>query len=176
MKALFTATALVLAASAMPMTAIAQDITQTETIVVLAKFQKDWNKGSALEAQGLKELEKAKTKLIESSADVVSSQNKRDSSLARSENAAGEFRNLTSTMPYFSDATEAARWARQVEASAKEWAKYDGRQDDGSDDLEKARKAQIKAQAAVDKAQLKIEKGRTMKFEAERLSSVASRN
>lgn len=176
MKSILAAAGLVLAATAMPVTAIAQDTMSAPTIVVTGKYQKDWDKGSKLEAQGIKELEKAKKALIGYSADVVNAQNKRDSSRARSENASAEFRKLTASPTYFSDAAEASRWARQVEKAAAEWAKYDDRRGDGRAELDKAMKKQSKAQAAVDKAQAKIDRGRTMKAEAERLSMLNGRS
>lgn len=147
----------------------------TPTVIVAPQYERDWNKGSKLEADGLRDLEKAKKDLVRYSADVVDAQNKRDSSRARAENAASEFRKLTASQSYFSDVEEAARWARQVEKAAAEWAKYDDRRGDGRDELESASKKQRRAQEAVDKAQAKIDRGRTMKAEAERLSMLERR-
>ena len=109
------------------------------------------------------------------SADVVDAQNKRDSSRNRSDNASAEFRKLTSNITYFSDAEEATRWARQVDKAASQWAKYDDHRGDGRKDLDKATKKQRKAQGAVDKAQAKVDRGRSMKAEAERLTSLGGR-
>lgn len=175
MKSVFAAAGLVLAATTLPSIAIAQDALPAPELIVTGKYQKAWNKGSALEAEGLKELEKAKQALVRYSADVVSAQNKRDTARARSENAAAEFRNLTANMTYFSDAEEASRWARQVEKAAAEWTKHDDRRGDGRQDLDEATKQQTKAQEAVDKAQAKVDRGRAMKAEAERLSRLEAR-
>ena len=176
MKSLFAAAGLILAATALPPMALAQDALPAPELIVTGKYQSAWDKGSKLEAQGLKELEKAKQDLIRYSADVVSAQNKRDTSRARSDNASAEFRKLVNNSGYFTDAAEAARWARQVEKAAAEWAKYDDRRGDGRADLGEATKRQAKAQAAVDKAQAKVDRGRTMKAEAERLSRLALAN
>lgn len=176
MKSILAAAGLVLAATTLPAVAVAQDSMAAPAIVVTGKYQKDWDKGSKVEADGIKELEKAKKALIGYSAEVVNAQNKRDSSRARAENASAEFRKLTASTTYFSDAAEAARWARQVDKAAAEWAKFDDRRGDGRAELDKAMKKQSKAQAAVDKAQAKIDRGRTMKAEAERLSMLNARS
>ena len=179
MKAFIVAASLILPAMMVPGIASAQGTTAASAanapIIVTGKFKKNWEKGSKLEAEGIKELEKAKNTLVGHSADVVEAQNKRDSARARAENASAEFRRLTSSQSYISDAEEAARWAKQVEKAASEWAKYDDRRLDGREDLDKSSSQQKKAQAAVDKAQSKIDRGRTMKMEAERLSSAAAR-
>lgn len=174
MKNILIAGSLVLAATALPLPAIAQPATAIPTIVVAGKHQKAWNKGSKLEVEGIKELDKAKKDLVRYSADVVDAQNKRDNARARSENASADFRRLTSTQTYFTDADEAASWAQQVDKAASSWAKHDDRRTDGRDDLDKAIKQQRKAQAAVDKAQDKVDRGRTLKADAERLSALAS--
>ena len=176
MKALIAAASLALPALLVPGIANAQPANSAASasmpIVVTAKHKKNWDKGSKMEADGLKELEKAKNNLVGYSADVVEAQNKRDSSRARGENAATEFRRLTTSQSYFSDPAEAARWAKQVEKAASEWAKYDDRRLDGREDLDKGMSRQSKAQASVDKAQNKVDRGRAMKREAERLSSM----
>lgn len=140
-------------------------------IVVSAKYQKDWDKGHEMEAKGLAELEKAKRDLIKHSADVVEAQNKRTSAGAQGMNAEEKFRALTQPVPVFTSPDEAARWARQVDDVAKEWAKYSDRQGDGAKAFEKSVERQNKAQAAVNKAEARIERGRAMKAEAERLSA-----
>lgn len=175
MKSILTAAALALAASSIPVAAMAQEALSAPSIVVSGKYQKTWDKGSKLEAEGLRDLEKAKKDLVRYSADVVDAQNKRDSSRNRSDNASAEFRKLTSNITYFSDAEEASRWARQVDKAASNWAKYDDRRGDGRKDLDKASKNQRKVQGAVDKAQAKVDRGRTMKAEAERLSRLGGR-
>lgn len=170
MKMLLAVSGFALAIAGLPTVGLAQESDPTSAIVVTAKHQGLWDKGSKLEAQGLKDLESAKKKLIGYSADVVGAQNKRDSSRSRAENASAEFRKLTTSVTYFSDPQEAARWARQVDKAAAEWAKYDDRRGDGRQDLDKGVKRQRDAQEAVDKAQAKVDRGRAMKAEAERLS------
>ncbi|APG62029.1 hypothetical protein LPB140_03470 [Sphingorhabdus lutea] len=162
--------AALLTATALPTSAFAMQEASQADIIVTAQHQKMWDKGSKLESEGLTAMEKAKKKLISFSADVVNAQNKRDSARAQAENANAEFRNLTASIPYFSDPEEAARWARQVDKAAGEWAKYSDRRMDGREELDKSSKKQIKAQAEVDKAQAKIDQGRALKAEAERLS------
>lgn len=144
----------------------------TSDIVVTAKNQKLWDKGNALEGKGLTSYEKARKSLIDSSGDVVKAQNKRDSSSAQSDRASNEFRNLTAVVPNFSSGEEAKKWAESVDSAASDWAKYADRRSDGRDDLEKASKAQNKAQDQVDKAQAMIDRGRAMKAEATRLSAL----
>lgn len=175
MKSIFYAAGIMLAATAVPGLAIAQGTMNAPEIVVTGKYERDWNKGSDLEAKGLRELEKAKKDLVRYSADVVNAQNKRDTARARSENASAEFLKLTSNIAYFSDASEASRWARQVDKAASDWAKNDDRRGDGRKELDRAMKKQAAAQKAVDQAQAKVDKGRAIKAEAERLSSLDTR-
>jgi hypothetical protein len=180
MKAFIAATCLILPAMMIPAAVSAQQEGAQQTtvaapIVVTAKYMKDWTKGSKMEAEGLKDLEKAKNNLVGYAADVVEAQNKRDSSQARGDNASAEFRRLTANPIYFADGEEAARWAKQVDKAASEWAKFAERGTDGRDDLDSAMSKQNKAQAAVDKAQNKVDRGRTMKIEAERLSGPSVR-
>lgn len=176
MKIFIAAIALAIPALTAPSIASAQGTTASvaEPIVVTAKHKKSWEKGSKMEADALKDLEKAKNNLVKYSADVVEAQNKRDSSQARGDNASAEFRRLTASQTYFADAQEAARWAKQVDKAAAEWAKYAERRTDGRDDLDTAMSKQNKAQAAVDKAQNRVDRGRAMKMEAERLSVPAA--
>lgn len=155
---------------AIPSASFAQIQAGQQEIVVTAENQKLWDKGNKLEMAGLTEMEKAKKDLISHSANVVNAQNKRDSSQAQADNYSAQFRNLTTPVQYFSDPAEAARWARQVDKAASGWAKYDNRGGDGSSDFSKSSKKQVNAQATVDKAQIKIDKGRTMKAQAESLS------
>lgn len=169
MKKFLVGAATALALVGTPAMVSAQQSAATPQIVVSGKYQKDWNKGSQLEAEGLQQLEKAKKNLVGVSADVVNAQNKRDSSHSRAENARQTFENLTTQM-VFSDPEEAHKWARQVESSASDWAKYHARRDDGVKELRKAQKRQESAQEDVAKAQAKIDKGRTLMVEAERAS------
>lgn len=149
--------------------ASAQETTDPSPIVVMAKYQGDWDKGSKLEAEGLAALEVAQRDLVKYSAEVANAQDKRDSSQSRAENARQAFQSLTAR-PYFSDPNDARDWARQVQGAAADWAKYDARQGDGANELRKAQKRQAGAQEAVAKAQSRIEKGRSLMAEAERSS------
>ena len=177
MKSLLAATSLLLASAAIPSVALAQEeMAVTENIVVTAKFQRDWDKGSGMVTNGLRQMEKAKTRLISASADVVNAQNKRESALAQADNAAAIFRNITTNMPYFADAQEAKLWSQQVTKSATEWARFDAQRDAGASAFDKASKSQAQAQAAVDKAQARIDQGRAMMANAEQLSALASSN
>ena len=169
MNKFFVGAATALALAGTPAIVSAQQPAATPQIVVTGKFQKDWNKGSQLEAEGLQELEKAKKNLVGVSADVVNAQNKRDSSHSRAENARQTFENLTNQM-VFSDPEEARKWAKRVESAASDWAKYHARREEGVKELRKAQKRQSSAQDDVAKAQDKIDKGRTMMVEAERAS------
>ncbi len=174
MNKFFAVTCLALGVIALPLAASAQDVLPRSEIVVTGKYQKDWEKGSKLEAEGLKSLEGAKRDLVKYSADVVDAQNKRDSSDARSNNSENEFRRLTGEPIYFSSSKEALDWAKSVEKAAEGWAKYDNRGEDGRDDLGDAIKKQKKAQESVNDAQAKVDRGRTMMIEAQRKSAALS--
>lgn len=169
MKNLIAYAAITLALVGAPVVVSAQDPNPASPIVVTGKYQKDWDKGSKLEADGLKDLDGSKRDLVKYSAEVVNAQNKRDNSRSRADNARETFESLTAR-PYFSDPDDARKWAKQVESAASDWAKYNARQDDGAKELKKAQSRQADAQEAVDKAQAKIDKGRTMMAEAERAS------
>ena len=170
MKPIFYATTLALAALAAPQAAFAQaDEAPAGSIIVSGEFQKDWNKGNKLEAEGLGELQKAKDSLVRYSADVVNAQDLRDTSQDRADNARLAFEALTQR-PYFSSPEEARKWAKQVEDAASDWEKYQSRRDEGAKDLVKAQKKQADAQEDVTKAERKIEKGRSLMAEAERSS------
>lgn len=169
MKIGLTVIGILAASVALSPVAMAQ---QSSPIVVTGKYQKQFDKGAKLEAQGMAELEKARKNLLGHSSDVSDAQSKRDAALQRAQTAEAEFRKLTGSVQSFTDAAEARKWARQVEASAEEWAKYDDRRADGRSDLDSSSKSQGKAQAAVDKAQAKIDQGRQMQAEARRLSAM----
>ncbi|MFC4293212.1 hypothetical protein ACFOWX_12375 [Sphingorhabdus arenilitoris] len=161
-------------AFATPQLAVAQQDESAPAIVVTAKLQKQWDKGSQLELKGLKERAKAEKALADANRDVIAAQSKRDNSRAIGNNAKDEFLKLTSPVPYFADADEAARWARQVDKVAGEWAKHDDRRLDGRADLEKAQKKQAKAQSALAKAQSDVDQGRSLKLDAEQRSQIGS--
>lgn len=171
MKSALIVAGLSIAAATMPISANAQDDGQVPSIVVTAENQDRWADGSRIEADGLRNLERAHTRLIDSSARVVNAQNMRDSALARSENALSEFRRLTTNMTEFVDPREAVRWARQVQSSADDWRRFESRHAEGLEDFEDAVEAQTNAQRDVDQAQAKIDRGRAMKAEAERRSA-----
>ncbi|NJM49892.1 MAG: hypothetical protein HC843_02580 [Sphingomonadales bacterium] len=127
-------------AIAAPNTLFAQQSGIAPAAIVSGKLQKQWDKGSKLERKGLANRAKAEKSLADASRDVINAQSKRDNGRAIGENAKAEFLQLTSATPYFADAQEAARWARQVDKVAGLWAKHDDRRLDGRADLEKAQK------------------------------------
>lgn len=170
MKRFLIASAAAVLVTSVPTAVMAQEPAAQNPIIVNAKEQRKWDKGSKLEADGLAKLQSARTDLIKASAKVVEAQNKRDSSLARSTNASVKFDSLTAQPPQFTDPKDAADWAKEVEKAASEWAKYADRQGDGSKDLEKAMKGQDKAQKDVASAEKKIEEGRAMMAKAEQAS------
>lgn len=157
-----------------PVALSAQTIAAEATIVVTGQHQQDWQRGSALEAEGLKTLEKARKELVKHSADVVEAQSKRDIAGQRAANARATFESLTSTGLVAPSSKDAHRWAKQVEEAASEWSKHEARGADGAKALEKALKRQGKAQAEVDSAQAKVDLGRKLKADAERSSLVQS--
>ncbi|QUL38359.1 hypothetical protein [Erythrobacter sp. JK5] len=173
MKVFLIAGGLALSALAVPQAAFAQQDQAAAGIVVTGKFQKDWDRGHKLEAEGLRDLQSAQRDLVEYSADVVNAQDLRETSRSRADNARQALESLTAR-PFFSSADEAHKWSKQVESAAADWAKYDERSDKGAKDFEKAQSRQQKAQEAVDKAQAKIDKGRGMKADAELASQRAS--
>lgn len=175
MKLPSLAIAIALSATALSGAAVAQTVSPDAEIVVSAKYQRDWDKGHKLEAEGLRDLERAQNDLIKYSADVVEAQNKRSSSASRGDNAEQKFRSLTAQTPVFTSGRDAERWAKKVETAAQDWAKYDNRRADGDGDFKKAVDRQEKAEEAVAKAEAHIAKGRQMKAEAERRSMLAVR-
>lgn len=168
--------ALTLPLSALPLAAQAQDgavgAAQSDTIVVSADFQRDWNRGSKLEAEGLAELGKSERDLIRYSADVVTSQNTRDTNEAQADNARRNFEaQLVQTN--FMTGKEARDWAKGLEDVAKDWEKYTDTMEDVSKNLERALNRQSDAQNEVQKAQAKVDRGRAMMRSAERESQAA---
>lgn len=160
--------AALLAAASLPALAQTEQPTAPSQIVVTGKYKSKWDKGSALERKGLSARSKAQQLLNEANRDVIDAQNKRDNNRALSDNASRDFRQLTSSIPEFTDAAEASRWANKVDAAATRWAKAIEKGDDGAAALRKAMKAQEKAQEALAKAQKQVEEGRALMAEAER--------
>jgi hypothetical protein len=74
-------------------------------------------------------------------------------------------------MPQFTDPSIAERWAREVNTAAADWAKFEGRNQESKTELDKATMAQQRAQADSTSAQSIVDRGRSMKRDAERLSS-----
>lgn len=169
MKLLMAASGLVLATLTLPQVAMAQSEASQSTIVVSAENQRDWDKGNALEAKGLRDLQEANRSLVRHSADVVTAQETRDTSRSRAENARQAFESLTNR-PFFSNAKEARRWSQQVEATAKDWERFTDNGEGAARDLKKAQSKQAKAQEQVDKAQRQVDEGRAMMAAAERAS------
>lgn len=169
----FFAGALALSSVTMTQAAFAQDREVRSEILVTAKYQKDWDKGNKLEAEGLAAIEVARRDLVKHSAALVNAQNLRNTSLERAANARAQFDNLTQRQ-YFTDPQDALKWARDVEKAAANWAKFEKRTDSGSKDLKKAQDRQESAQSAIDKAQDKIDKGRKLKLEAEQASRLSA--
>lgn len=160
---------------AAPHVAIAQDNRARTEILVTGKYQKDWDKGNKVEAEGLAEMESAKRELVKHSAALVNAQNLRNTSLERAANARAQFENLTQRQ-YFTDPKDALSWAKDVEKAAANWLRFEKRTDEGASDLKKAQDRQESAQSAIDKAQAKIDKGRQLKLEAERASKLSVRD
>lgn len=175
MKTFLIASGLALATLAAPQVAFAQDQQAEATIVVTAKHQKAWDKGQKREAEGLRDMQKAKRDLVKHSASVVNAQDLRDTSQSRADNAREAFESLTAR-PFFSSPEDAHKWAKQVENAASDWDKYSERVEKGAKDFRKAQDRQADAQEAVDKAQRKIDEGRAMKAEAERASLLDARS
>lgn len=154
----------------MPVTA--QDTRSSDnTIVVSGEYQRDWDRGNKREAEGLRDMEKARSKLIEYSADLVSAQDAQESSRSRAQNARQMFNNLRARAE-ITNPDEARSWAQDLAGAAEDWEKYDDRVDNGADDLERAARRQASAQEDVEKAQAKIDEGRTMMMEAQRASAM----
>ena len=174
MKTFLIAGAVALATVVAPHGAFAQDTAVAGDIIVTGQYERDWNRGNVLEAQGLKDLQKAQRELVKYSAAVVNAQDLRDTSQERADNARASFEKLTSR-PFIGAAEEARKWAKQVEAAASDWEKFEARRDEGADDLRKAQKRQVKAQTSVDQAQAKVDEGKAMKAHAEAASRAQSR-
>lgn len=159
-----------LATASAPTALYAQSNSAQNEIIVTGKHQKLWDKGTKLEAKGLDDFAKAQKDLTQASRSVLDAKSKRDTAQAKVANASEDFRQLTASVPYFSGAADAAKWADKVNNAARSWAKNDNRQDDGQSDLSKAIKQQSNAQNTVEKAQSDIDKGRAMKAEAQQKS------
>ncbi len=180
MKLLMAASGLALATLTLPQAAFAQsDEAQTDAaqskvvqsdIVVTAENQRDWDRGNQLEAKGLRDLQEANRKLVRHSAAVVTTQELRDTSFGRAENARQALESLTAR-PFFSSPKDAHSWAQQVEATANDWEKFSERGEKAARDLEKAQDRQAKAQEQVDKAQQRVSEGRAVMVAAQRASA-----
>lgn len=171
MKSLFFAITITLAMS-LATPGLAQSAA-TAPIVVSGKYQRDWQRGSQMEAEGLKELEAAQKDQVSASADVVNAQNGRDSSQQRASNAAEEFRRLTAATPPLTSSRDALRWADDVQKAAKNWSRFDSRGNGRSEDLGENMKSQRQAQQALAKAEAKIARGRETMVEAQRRSAAS---
>ena len=173
MKTFLIAGGLAVAALAAPQIAMASERASlpaaSPDIVVTAEHQRNWDRGNRMEADGLRDMQKARESLVRYSADVVDAQDKRDTSASRAQNARDAFENLTAR-PFFTDAEEARDWAKQVEEAASDWERFEERSAEGARDLTRAQRRQATAQEDVEKAQAKIDEGRAMMAEAERLS------
>ena len=173
MKTFLIAGGIAVAALAAPQLALASERgnvpTTGSTIVVTAEHQRDWDRGNRLEADGLRDMQKAQRDLVRYSADVVEAQDKRDTSASRARNAREAFDTLTAR-PLFTDSAEARDWAKRVEESASDWERFEERSAEGARELERAQRRQANAQEDVEKAQKKIDEGRAMMADAERLS------
>lgn len=174
MKPIMVAISVALATTVIPAGALAQQAVSETTIVVTGKYEKDWSKGSKLEADGLRDLEKAQNDLAALNADMTKAQSKRDGAQARAQNARSDFYRNASEAIKVSDADKARNLGQDIEDSAEAWEKADDVLRSASKDLEKASKRQRKAQKAFDKAQAKVDRGRAMMAEAERLSRAAN--
>ena len=151
--------------------ALAQDTATTPTIVVTAKWQRQWDKGSAMERKALDARAEAQKALTQANSEIIDAQNKRDNNRERGDNASAEFRQLTASIPEFADGAAAAKWAATVGKAADRWKTSEKRGDKGSTQLDKAMKDQARAQKSLDKAQADIERGRALMTEAERASA-----
>lgn len=172
MKFRMAVSAVALATLSLPNVGYAQANEARSTIVVTAEHQRDWERGNEIEANSLRDLQKANENLARYSADVASEQEDRDTSRSRADNARQAFENLTAR-PYFSDPEKAHDWAKQVESTAKDWEKHGDRADDADRDLSRALKKQAKAQEKVDSAQRKVDEARAMMAAAERASMLS---
>lgn len=152
----------------------AQQSQAQSAITVTAEFQRDWERGSRLEAEGLEELARAQRELVRRSAEVVNLRNRRDTAAERAENARRTFERLTANT-VFADPREARRWAQELERAARDWEENTKRRDEADRDLERALRRQTDAQAAVAEAQAKIDEGRAMMAMAERASAAGAR-
>lgn len=171
MKRFMAVSGLALATLIVPQAALGQNAAPETTIVVTAENQRDWDRGNELEAKGLRDFQEANRDLVRRSAEVVNLQERRDTSRSRAENARQAFQSLTAR-PFFSDAEDARRWAKQVESTAKDWERFAERGDEAERDLTRAQRRQERAQEEVDEAQNRIDEGRALMAAAERASSI----
>lgn len=170
MKPIMVAISAALATAAIPATALAQQTEAEATIVVSGEYERDWRKGSKLETDGLRDLEKAQSDLAVINSDLSKAQNKRNDAQARAENARSDFYSNALEASKTSDADKARSLGQKTEDAGEAWEKADDVLQSANKDLEKATKRQRKAQKAYDKAQAKVDRGRAMMAEAERLS------
>ncbi len=181
MKTFFIASAAVFAALAAPQVAFANtgddnavSSSATAEIIVSAEHQRTWDRGNRMEADGLRDLERARRDLVRYSADVVTAQDKRDTSLSRALNARQAFENLT-VRANFTSGDDAKDWAKQVEELASDWDRFESRSSEGVRELDRALRRQANAQEAVDDAQAQVDEGLAMKSDAERASQRPTR-
>jgi len=165
--------AIALGASSVPFAAMAQANDAADTIVVTAEHQRDWDRGNRLEARGIEDLAKAQRELVRRSADVVNFQNRRDTSMARAENAQRTFDNLVAN-PSVADAKDAREWAKRLEEVASEWESNAERMEEADRDLERALRRKTNAETEVVEAQSKIDEGRAQMAQAERASRLVA--
>ena len=71
MKTFLIAGGLAVAALAAPQIAMASERASVPTIVVTAEHQRNWDRGNRMEADGLRDMQKARGDLVRYSADVV---------------------------------------------------------------------------------------------------------
>ena len=171
MKFPIISVAIMMAVASVSGAAVAQQNASTAPASVTAENQRDWNRGSRLEADGLKELGEAEQVLVRRSADVVNLENQRDSATSQAMNAKRAFDTLRA-QPEIIDPDQARTWAQDVADAAKSWEDFDDRVQSSSS-LESASRRLVSAQEDVAKAQEKVNRGRVMMAAAERLSRPA---
>jgi hypothetical protein len=164
--------ALLLAAMSMSAPLAAQTTAPaSETIVVTGAYQKMWTQGDLKEKAGLAELSKAQNKLANANAAISKSTGSQSVNAGKASNAEAEFRHLTVPTPDFTVAEDASIWADKVALAAKNWKNSLKAGDKDNKSLSGLTKKKENAEAAVNKAQARIDEGRRMKAEAQRLSA-----
>ncbi len=143
----------------------------SETIVVTGAYQKMWTQGDLREKAGLTELSKAQNKLANANAAISKSTGSQSVNTGKASNAEAEFRHLTTPTPDFTVAEDASIWAEKVALAAKNWKNSLKASDKDNKALSGLTKKKESAEADVVKAQAKIDEGRRMKAEAQRLSA-----